>query len=69
MQARLALEHGKTVFLADTLVTDQAWARDYVDRHGAIAVHSVDEVLPHLATADGVRRKAPPHQQLSLTLL
>ena len=69
MQARLALEHGKTVFLADTLVTDQAWARDYVDRHGAIAVHDVDEVLPHLATADRVRRKARQHQQLSLTLL
>jgi DNA processing protein len=69
MQARLALEHGKTVFLADTLVTDQAWARDYVDRHGAITVHDADEVLPHLATADRVRRKARQHQQLSLTLL
>jgi DNA processing protein len=69
MQARLALEHGKTVFLADTLVTDQAWARDYVDRHGAISVHDADEVLPHLATADRVRRKARQHQQLSLTLL
>jgi predicted Rossmann fold nucleotide-binding protein DprA/Smf involved in DNA uptake len=69
MQARLALEHGKTVFLADTLVTDQAWARDYVNRHGAIEVHDVDEVLPHLATAERVRRKARQHQQLSLTLL
>jgi predicted Rossmann fold nucleotide-binding protein DprA/Smf involved in DNA uptake len=69
MQARLALEHGKAVFLADTLVTDQAWARDYVDRHGAIAVHDADEILPHLATAERVRGKARQHQQLSLNLL
>ena len=34
MQARLALEHGKKVFLVSTLVTDQAWARDYVARRG-----------------------------------
>jgi DNA processing protein len=69
MQARLALEHGKKVFLADTLVADQAWAQTYVDRHGAMTVRGVDEVLPHLATAERVRRKARQNQQLSLTLL
>ncbi len=69
MQARLALEHGKKVFLVTTLVTDQAWARDYVTRRGAIAVGSVDEVLPHLAAPERVRQKARQNQQLSLTLL
>jgi DNA processing protein len=69
MQARLALEHGKKVFLADTLVSDQDWARDYVDRHGAITIGGADDVLPHLATTERVRRKARQHQQLSLTLL
>jgi DNA processing protein len=69
MQARLALEHAKLVFLADTLVAGQAWARDYVDRRGAMTIRGVDEVLPHLATAERIRRKARQHQQLSLTLL
>ena len=69
MQARLALEHGKAVFLTGTLVAGQAWAHDYVDRHGAIAIGDVDEVLPHLATAERIQRKARQHQQLSLTLL
>ena len=69
MQARLALEHGKKVFLVSTLVTDQAWARDYVARRGAIAIGSVDEVLPHLAAPERVRQKARQNQRLSLTLL
>ena len=69
MQARLALEHGRKVFLVTTLVTDQAWARDYVARRGAIAVGSVDEVLPHLAAPERVRQKARQNQQLSLKLL
>ena len=69
MQARLALEHGKKVFLVETLVTDQDWARDYVDRHGATTIGSAEDVLPHLATAERVRRKARQNQQLSLTLL
>ncbi len=69
MQARLALEHGKTVFLVNSLVTDQDWARDYVASRGAIAVDSVGEVIKHLAAPDRVRQKARQHQQLSLTLL
>jgi DNA processing protein len=69
MQARLALEHEKKVFLVNSLVTDQEWARDYVANRGAIAVDDVDEVLKHLAAPDRVRQKARQHQQLSLTLL
>jgi DNA processing protein len=71
MQARLALEHGKRVFLAETLVAGQDWARGYVERHGAIPIGDADEVLPHLASAERVRRWARQHQhqQLALTLL
>lgn len=69
MQARLALEHGKTVFLVNSLVTDQEWAREYVAGRGAVAIGGVDEVLGHLAAPDRVRQKARQQQQLSLTLL
>jgi predicted Rossmann fold nucleotide-binding protein DprA/Smf involved in DNA uptake len=41
MQARLALEHGKRVFLLRSMVTSQAWARDYVGRR-ALEVESAD---------------------------
>src|SRR5262249_2922311 len=37
MQARLALEHGKKVFLVHHLVTEQPWARRYLER-GAVVV-------------------------------
>ncbi len=43
MQARLALEHGKQVFLISQLVTSQPWARKYLER-GAIEVRTVDDV-------------------------
>jgi DNA processing protein len=69
MQARLALEHGKTVFLVHSLIAAQEWAREYVASRGAIAVGSADEVLTHLAAPDRVRQKARQQQQLSLTLL
>lgn len=69
MQARLALEHGKKVFLLRSLVTDQQWAQDYVARRGAVEVSDVDEVIEQLAQPERVRQKARQHQQLSLSLL
>src|SRR5207344_2683526 len=48
MQARLALEHGKKVFLVRSLVTNQQWAQTYVAKRGAIEVGDVDEVIRHL---------------------
>jgi DNA processing protein len=69
MQARLALEHGKKVFLVRSLVTDQQWARDYVARRDAIEVADVDEVVRHLAPPDRVRQATRQQQQLSLSLL
>lgn len=48
MQARLALDHGKRLFLLEPLVMQEAWARDYSERPGAMVVRSVDDVLAAL---------------------
>jgi len=44
MQARLALEHGRPVFLMEQL-RQHDWAREYGERPGAHFVTSVDEIL------------------------
>jgi DNA processing protein len=44
MQARLALEHGRPVFLLDTLL-EHDWARAYADRPGAYVIRDAQEVL------------------------
>ena len=47
MQARLALEHGRPVFLMASLL-EHDWAREYSQRPGATVVNSVDEVIDQL---------------------
>jgi DNA processing protein len=69
MQARLALEHGKKVFLLRSLVMAQKWAQTYVQTRGAIEVAAVDEVVQYLASPDRVRRASEQRQQLTLSLL
>ncbi len=49
MQARLAFEHGKRVFLIKSLVTEQEWAKTMVQAGHAIEVQSVDDILPLVA--------------------
>lgn len=68
-QARIAIEHGKKVFLVHSLVTSQPWARDYVDRRGAIEVADVDEVVARLAEPERVRRATVQQTQLTLSML
>lgn len=46
LQARLAIEHGKRVFLVRSLVLQEDWARKFAQRRGVSVVESVDEVLP-----------------------
>jgi DNA processing protein len=52
MQARLALEHGRALFLLRSLVEKYEWARDYAEkgRYGTkpIVVASIDDVLSAL---------------------
>jgi DNA processing protein len=45
MQARLALEHGKRLFLVESLVLREAWARRYAEYPGTTVVESVDDVV------------------------
>lgn len=59
MQARLALEHGRRIFLHRSLL-EHSWARDYAARPGATVVDSADEVVEQLE-----RLVAP---ELALTL-
>lgn len=47
MQARVALEHGRRIFLHRSLLT-HAWARDYAARPGATVVDSADEVVEQI---------------------
>lgn len=47
MQARLALEHGRTVFLMRSLL-EHDWAREYASRPGAVVVSGIDDVLAGL---------------------
>ena len=61
MQARLALEHGKRLFLVESLVMHEEWAQRYAERPGATVVQSVDDVL---AARDTELR---PVAQLTLT--
>ena len=73
MQARLALEHGKRLFLIKSLVLHEEWAQKYAQRPGALVVEDVDDVMGVLGLkasrspscsfwaacrADGPRRRA-----------
>jgi DNA processing protein len=49
VQARLALAHGRPVFLLERLL-DQAWARELASRPGASVVASPDEVITAVDT-------------------
>ena len=69
MQARLAIERGKKVFLLRSLVTSQPWACDYVQRRGAIEVADVDEVVARLAPTARVRQATEQQTQLTFATL
>lgn len=58
-QARKCLEHGKQLFLLESLVTAEPWARSYAERPGAVVVRDSDDVLTHLAASTVT---APPAQ-------
>jgi DNA processing protein len=68
MQARLALEHGKRVFLVRRLVTSQPWAQKYVRDRGAIEVTSVDDVLQRLRSPEAIEHVTAGRRQLALEL-
>jgi DNA processing protein len=56
LQARLALQQRKHVWLLRSLVAAEPWARTYVERRGALPVTDVSDVTGQLAPA---RESAP----------
>ncbi len=48
MQARLALEHGKRLFLPQALVENEAWASTYAARPGVTVVGDPNDILDEL---------------------
>ena len=68
MQARLAIEHGKQVFLLASLVTTRDWARSYLKRPRVHEVADVDDVIRVLRSPDEMHSRAAQRVQLALTL-
>ena len=68
MQARLALEHNKKVFLLKSLVDEHAWAKSFA-RRGALVVGDVDDVLRHLRSTDAIREGTAQRHQLAIQLV
>jgi DNA processing protein len=64
MQARIALEHGKRVFLASGLVTGERWAQRLLERPGAMEVDSVEAILEMVDALES--RSSRPAEQLTL---
>jgi DNA processing protein len=62
MQARVALEHGKRVFLVSGLVTREKWATSLLGRPGVAEVKSVDAILGYVDRLDELVRR--PAEQL-----
>lgn len=60
MQARLALEHGKRLFLVQSLVMQEDWAKRYAERPGTTVVASTDDIIRVLVEL------ARPAEQLTL---
>lgn len=48
MQARLATEHGRPVFLLQSLVEQHKWAQGYVGRPGVYVVEEPEQIVEHL---------------------
>jgi DNA processing protein len=68
MQARLAIEHGKQVFLLHSLVTEREWARGYLQRPRVHEVSDVADILRLLRSPDEQRHRAAELVQLPLAL-
>lgn len=65
MQARLALEHGKLVFIVRSLVESHSWAKEYVKR-GAVEVQSPDDVIRRLRSVEALRNATAHQRALAL---
>ncbi|MFF6639618.1 DNA-processing protein DprA [Streptomyces althioticus] len=67
MQARLAAEHGKLVFLIRSLADTQPWAKKMLDEDRAILVTTSKDITDRLGHAADVQAAGQQRQQLALT--
>ncbi|MCX4489867.1 DNA-protecting protein DprA [Streptomyces anulatus] len=66
MQARLAAEHGKLVFLIRSLADAQPWAKKMLDEDRAVLVTSSSDITDRLGRAADIQRAGQQRQQLAL---
>ncbi|MCQ1579340.1 DNA-processing protein DprA [Streptomyces parvus] len=66
MQARLAAEHGKLVFLIRSLADTQPWARKMLNEDRAVLVTSSSDITDRLGQAADIQRAGQQRQQLAL---
>lgn len=66
MQARLATEHGKLVFLIRSLADIQPWAHKMVAEDRATLVTASSDITDRLGQAADIRRAGQQRQQLAL---
>ncbi|MCX4481664.1 DNA-protecting protein DprA [Streptomyces cellulosae] len=66
MQARIAAEHGKLVFLIKSLVASEPWAAKMISDGRAIEVSSSTDITDRLGTAASIQRASQQRQQLAL---
>ncbi|MFI0596613.1 DNA-processing protein DprA [Streptomyces griseus] len=66
MQARLAAEHGKLVFLIRSLADTQPWAKKMLDEDRAVLVTSSSDITDRLGQAADIQRAGQQRQQLAL---
>jgi DNA processing protein len=68
MQARFAIEHGKQVFLLQSLVKEREWARRYLSRPRVYEVADVDDIVRALRPPQEMRSRFGERVQLPLAL-
>ncbi|GGV70213.1 hypothetical protein GCM10010277_80990 [Streptomyces longisporoflavus] len=66
MQARLAAEHGKLVFLMRSLADTQPWAEKMLDENKAILVTASSDITDRLGRAAHIQAAGRQRQQLAL---
>jgi DNA processing protein len=68
LQARVAFEHGKQVFLIKSLVAAQPWAAKMLEQGRANEVEDVNTILSRMAQPNRVAAAAQGREQLAIDL-
>jgi len=68
MQARIAAEHGKQVFLLRSLAAVQPWARTMLDEGRAVTVTELQDILKRLTTPERIQQASQQRIQLALAV-